>query len=74
MYPSPTFSNGPLFPMNVLTQRVQATAMVIGMLTGVGALAWIWTTGATAWTWYALIGSGVTFAVAVLASAIIDRK
>jgi Na+/proline symporter len=62
------------FLVGVLTQRVKASAMVIGMLAGIVVLAWIWTTGATAWTWYALIGSAVTFLGAVVASAIIDRR
>jgi Na+/proline symporter len=62
------------FLVGVLTERVKAAAMVIGMLVGIAVLAWIWTTGATAWTWYALIGSAVTFTGAIAASAIIDRK
>lgn len=62
------------FLVGVLTRRVGSTSMVTGMATGIVVLAWIWATGATAWTWYALIGSTVTFAVAVAASAVLDRK
>ena len=61
------------FLVGVLTRRIGATSMVIGMLAGVAALGWIWSTGATAWTWYALIGASVTFAGAAAASLIIDR-
>lgn len=62
------------FLVGVLTRRVGSTSMVTGMATGIVVLAWIWATGATAWTWYALIGSTVTVAVAVAASAVLDRK
>ncbi|HVH55903.1 MAG TPA: sodium:solute symporter [Vicinamibacterales bacterium] len=62
------------FLVGVLTKRVTATAMIVGMLIGIAVLAWVWTTGATAWTWYALIGSGVTFGSAVAASLITDRR
>jgi len=44
------------------------------MVTGVAVLAWVWGTSAAAWTWYALIGSGVTVLVALGASVIIDRR
>jgi solute:Na+ symporter, SSS family len=62
------------FLVGVLTRRIGATAMVIGMVTGIAVLAWIWGTGATAWTWYALIGSVVTFGVAAALSPIVDRR
>jgi solute:Na+ symporter, SSS family len=62
------------FLVGVLTRRVGVTSMVIGMLTGIAVLGWILQTGATAWTWYALIGSSVTFMVAAAASAVVDRK
>jgi len=61
------------FLVGVLTRRVGSAAMVTGMLTGIVVLTWIWSTGATAWTWYALIGSAVTFGVAAAASLVADR-
>ena len=62
------------FLVGVLTRRIGSTSMVVGMVTGILVLGWIWTTGATAWTWYALIGSTVTFGTAALASAVLDRR
>jgi SSS family solute:Na+ symporter len=56
------------FLVGVLTVRVGARAMVVGMAGGVTVLAWVWWTAATAWTWYAFIGSSVTFATALAAS------
>jgi solute:Na+ symporter, SSS family len=56
------------FLVGVLTTRVGSRAMVAGMLTGIGVLIWVWYTAATAWTWYAFIGSAATFTTAVVAS------
>jgi hypothetical protein len=42
--------------------------MIAGMACGVAVLTWVWWTAATAWTWYAFIGSSVTFAAALGAS------
>jgi solute:Na+ symporter, SSS family len=71
-----SLSAGPVlgaFLVGVLTTRVDSRAMVAGMLAGIAALMWVWTTGATAWTWYALIGSTVTFGAALLTSFFIPR-
>ena len=62
------------FLVGVLTRRVGVGAMVVGMSAGIAVLGWILKTGATAWTWYALIGSAVTFIAAVAASVVLDRK
>ena len=56
------------FLTGVLTTRVRSGAMLGGMLAGTAVLAWAWSTGAYAWTWYALSGSATTFVVAVLLS------
>jgi hypothetical protein len=45
--------------------------MVTGMLGGVVVLLWIWSTGATAWTWYAFVGAGVTSGTALIASLLL---
>jgi hypothetical protein len=67
-------SAGPVlgaFLVGVLTTRVDSRAMITGMLAGVAVLMWVWWTGATGWTWYAFIGSTVTFTIAVLASMVL---
>jgi solute:Na+ symporter, SSS family len=62
------------FLVGVLTTRPDSRAMVAGMLGGVGVLFWIWLTGATAWTWYAFIGAGVTSGVALVASLLLPAR
>jgi Na+/proline symporter len=57
------------FLVGVLTSRVGSRAMVTGMMTGIVAMIWVWWTAATAWTWYAFVGSGVTFVTAVVVGA-----
>jgi Na+/proline symporter len=59
------------FLVGVLTSRVGPRAMVAGMVTGILAMIWVWWTAATAWTWYAFIGSAVTFVTAVAAGALL---
>jgi SSS family solute:Na+ symporter len=62
------------FLVGVLSKRTGTRGMLAGMATGVAVLAWVWTTGATAWTWYALIGAAVTSIVALATSPVLDRK
>jgi Na+/proline symporter len=62
------------FLLGVLTTRIGTNAMLTGMLVGVAGLFWVWWTGATAWTWYALIGSSLTAASAALASLVFDAR
>ncbi len=47
--------------------------MLTGMLTGVAVLGWVWGTGATAWSWFALIGASVTMLIAAAASLVISE-
>ncbi|HXG54638.1 MAG TPA: sodium:solute symporter [Vicinamibacterales bacterium] len=61
------------FLVGVLTTRTGTRGMLAGMITGIAVLGWVWTTGATAWTWYALIGASVTSLVALATSPILDR-
>jgi len=56
------------FLIGVLTTRVQAPAMMTGMIAGQLVLLVIWWTGLTAWTWFAFIGCLTTAAVAVVMS------
>jgi solute:Na+ symporter, SSS family len=61
------------FLAGVLTSRVGSRAMIVGMLSGIVVLVWVWSSAATAWTWYAFVGSAVTFVAAVLASFALPR-
>jgi SSS family transporter len=56
------------FLTGVLTRIVRSTEMLIGMTAGALVVGWVWWTGATAWTWFALIGAAVTMAVATAAA------
>jgi SSS family transporter len=62
------------FLIGVLTTRVGANAMLIGMASGVVVLGWVWGTGATGWSWYALIGASVTMAMAGVASLVVPER
>jgi SSS family solute:Na+ symporter len=62
------------FLVGVLTKRTGPRGMLAGMITGIVVLAWIWWSGALAWTWYAFVGAAVTSGVAVAASFALDRK
>jgi SSS family transporter len=63
-----SLASGPVlgaFLVGVLTRRVGSPAMLAGMAAGIVVLFVVWWTGAVAWTWYALIGAGVTGVVAL---------
>jgi Na+/proline symporter len=62
-----SLATGPVlgaFLVGVLTTRVDARAMLVGMSAGLIVLAILWWTGAVAWTWYAFVGAAVTSVVA----------
>ena len=66
-----SLATGPVlgaFLVGVLMTRVTTRAMLIGMSAGIAVLAWLWWTGAVAWTWYAFIGSTVTSIVSLIAA------
>ena len=62
------------FLVGVLSRRTGSRGMLTGMIAGTAVLVWVWSTGATAWTWYAFIGASVTALVALAASPILDRR
>ena len=71
-----SLASGPVlgaFLVGVLTKRVQAGAMLVGMLTGAAVLVVLWRTDAVAWTWYAFAGAAVTATVALVASLAAPR-
>ena len=59
------------FLVGVLTSRRRLASDDRRHDAGVAVLAWVWWTAATAWTWYAFIGSSVTFAGALAASFVL---
>jgi Na+/proline symporter len=68
-----SLATGPVlgaFLAGVLTTRVEARAMLVGMSAGIVVLGVLWWTGAVAWTWYAFVGALVTTAVAVATGAV----
>jgi SSS family transporter len=72
-----SLSAGPVlgaFLVGVLTRRVGSRAMLAGMAAGVAVMLLVWWTAAAAWTWYAFIGSTVTFASAVAASWVLPER
>ncbi len=71
-----SFAAGPVlgaFLTGVLTSRVGPGAMLTGMLAGTAVVTAVWWTGAAAWTWYALVGSAATSAVALAVSRGVTR-
>jgi len=66
-----SLSAGPVlgaFLVGVLSKRVGATHMLIGMLAGFTVLFFVWYHAMTGFTWYAFVGSSVTAIVAHLAA------
>ena len=71
-----SLSAGPVlgaFLAGVLTRRIGSRAMITGMIAGIVVMITVWWTAATAWTWYAFVGSTTTFAVALAASYVLPR-
>ncbi|HET7697785.1 MAG TPA: sodium:solute symporter [Vicinamibacterales bacterium] len=64
-----SLTTGPVlgaFLIGVLTRRVGAAAMIAGMAAGGSVLVILWWNALVGWTWYALIGSAVTAATALM--------
>jgi SSS family solute:Na+ symporter len=58
------------FLLGTLKPDVGARATMAGMVAALAAMAVVWGFTPIAWTWYALIGAGVTFVVALAFAAI----
>ena len=68
-----SLASGPVlgaFLVGVFSKRVQAGAMLAGMIVGIAALVLLWRQESVAYTWYAFIGASVTAAVAVVCGKI----
>ena len=62
-----------VFALGVLTRRVGQRAALVGLIAGVVVLTYVKFGTSVAYTWYALIGSLVTFVVGVLVSLVWPR-
>lgn len=72
-----SFTNGPvlgLFLLSTLTRRVGPPGALVGVLTGVACMAFVWLQLKVSWQWYVLIGSLITFASGWLASQALEPK
>jgi Na+/proline symporter len=72
-----SLSAGPVlgaFLVGVLSKRVGATHMLIGMIAGFAALIVIWWNALTGFTWYAFAGSAVTAIVAHAAARLAPER
>jgi SSS family transporter len=63
-----------VFLLGVFTRRVGESAAMAGMTAGVLINLWVRFATPIAWTWYVLIGSAVTVAVALLASFFLPAR
>jgi SSS family transporter len=63
-----------VFLLGVFTKRTGETAAMAGMTAGVLVNLWVRFATPIAWTWYVLIGSAVTVAVALAASQVLPAQ
>lgn len=71
-----SFTNGPilgLFFLGTLTRRVRQAGALVGVITGIVVMVFVWTRLNVSWQWYVLIGSSVTFVVGYAASLTFER-
>ncbi len=72
-----SFTNGPilgLFFLGTLTRRVRQTGALIGVISGIAVMIYVWGWLQISWQWYTLIGSSLTFLVGYMASFAVDRQ
>ena len=63
-----------VFLLGVLTKRVGESAAIAGMVASLLTMIYVKAGTSIAWTWYVVIGTGVTIAVALIASLFETRK
>jgi solute:Na+ symporter, SSS family len=56
-----------VFLLGVLTRRANQTGAMVGMVCGLGVESYLWTTNVP-WTWWVMVGTGVTFGVGYVSS------
>lgn len=72
-----SFTNGPilgLFLLGALTRRVRQLGALVGVVTGIIAMTFVWASLNVSWQWYVLIGSTVTFIVGYITSLALERQ
>ncbi len=72
-----SFTNGPilgLFFLGTLTKRVRQTGALIGIITGIVVMTYVWARVNVSWQWYTLIGSATTFIVGYVMSVLLERE
>jgi solute:Na+ symporter, SSS family len=62
-----------VFLLGVLTRRASQRGAMAGMACGFAAELYLWLATRVPWTWWVMIGSTVTFAVGLAASAILEE-
>ena len=63
-----------VFLLGVLTKRVGESAAIAGMVASLLTMIYVKAGTSIAWTWYVVIGTGVTISVALIASLFETRK
>lgn len=72
-----SFTNGPvlgLFLLSALTKRVGATGALVGVVTGIACMTFVWLQLRISWQWYVLMGSTLTFLSGLVASRLLESK
>lgn len=72
-----SFTNGPvlgLFLLSTLTRHVGPKGALVGVVSGITCMAFVWLQLNISWQWYVLIGSTITFVSGALASLALERK
>jgi len=62
------------FLLGVLTRRANQSGAMLGMLCGFAVELYLWRGTQVPWTWWVMIGTGVTFAVGWVSSALVGRE
>jgi len=62
-----------VFLLGVLTKKANGKGSFCGMAAGLLSILIVWQFSKIAWTWYVLIGTGITFAVGYVASLLFSK-
>ena len=63
-----------VFLLGVLTRRANQRGAMVGMLFGFGVDVYLWLGTHVPWTWWVMIGSGVTFSLGWIFSVLLRRE